>query len=793
MHSLSPLFRPHVIAVLGASDRYGSTGRTVFGQLHALHAAEQIIPINTIHKTIGGMKAYASLTELTEELVADTAVVILSADKLPNIVREASKNAVKNIIIINDLEQATPHIRSKLDKASELAEKANIRLLAVTTSGMEGLFSRNPNASCAYIGQSAGIADCMLSYAKSRGMAFSRFITLNPQQNDTVSTGQVLDFIATEAGTDAVLVHISTLDNTRELLSALTAASRRKPVFVLNTLPEGEQENLFNQALERNKIFTVQTLSEFLTVARLLHTGVAVNGRRIGIISNTPQISALSLKALPQMGLELAHTSASTTRTLSKILPHKLPSTNPLYVSADTAPSVFQTATELFLQDDQMDAVCLIYAGSNTTESRRTAQMVGALQASYPRKPLFMAWLGSADNEETRTLLNENKNLHFRQPELALDAFVQLNRYRDYRNTRHYTTSFYDYRNAANIAETVRGLLNESNENNYEKSSTSTLVQALDTALGGLQRHLRSNRTIANELTDKIFSAFKIKLCPQNTQTQCTLTWDNVSAFGQVLTLAVGEQSAQMLPPITPNVVAKALHHLNLPPAVWQGWLLETADVLCRLPEIATFQIALHHESKTGLCGHSPKIQLAPENTLGNAKNVFTPYPFEAEEFVLIKNGKLFLRPIRPEDADLVKQHVALMSDESREMRFISKSKELPPALLAHLTSVDYSREFAILLHDEQLRPLAMANYTADEFGESCEFGISLLDEVHGRGVGVRLMERLIARAKLQKFKIMRAEILSNNHAMQKLALKLGFTLSKHPNDPSMVEASLDL
>lgn len=263
MHSLSPLFRPHVIAVLGASDRYGSTGRTVFGQLHALQAAEQIIPINTIHKTIGGMKAYASLTELTEELVADTAVVILSADKLPNIVREASKNAVKNIIIINDLEQATPHIRSKLDKASELAEKANIRLLAVTTSGMEGLFSRNPNASCAYIGQSAGIADCMLSYAKSRGMAFSRFITLNPQQNDTVSTGQVLDFIATEAGTDAVLVHISTLDNTRELLSALTAASRRKPVFVLNTLPEGEQENLFNQALERNKIFTVQTLSEF--------------------------------------------------------------------------------------------------------------------------------------------------------------------------------------------------------------------------------------------------------------------------------------------------------------------------------------------------------------------------------------------------------------------------------------------------------------------------------------------------------------------------------------------------
>lgn len=788
MHILSALFHPHVIAVVGASDRYGSLGRAVFGQLLTYQAAPQIIPINSQHKTIGGMKSYASLTELAEEMVADTAVVILSAEKIAAIVRDAAKAAVKNVIVINDLEQMTPQIRAKLERAAETAEKLNIRFLTVTTGGLEGLFRRQAG-SCAYVGQSAGISDCMLNYAQARGMTFSRFITLNPQHNNTVSTGQILDFVAAEEGTDALLVHISTLDNTRELLSALTAISRHQSVFVLNTLPEGEQEQLFNQALERNKIFTVQTLSEFLTVAKLLHTGVGVNGQRLGIISNTPQISALSLKALPRLGLELAHPSAATNRALAKCLTHKLPTTNPLYVSADTAPSVFQTAAELFLQDEQMDAVCLIYAGANTADSRRVAQMVGALQSRYPKKPLLMAWLGSADNEETRQLFNQNKNLHFRQPEHALDACVQLNRYREYRQTRHYTTSFYDYREAAQTAAVLREQLAPPTPatESHEKSNT---LQLLDHALEGLQKHLRPLLPISKDLIEHVFSALRIQTAKVQ-QPQCVLNWAQQAQFGQVLSLQVGEQTVSMLPPLTPNVVANALHDLDLPNVIWQDWLLETADILCRLPEIASLNIALVHEPKRGLCGFDPKIQLTAEPHLH--RNTFAPYPFEYEEIVLIKSGKLFMRPIRPEDADLIKKHVALMSDASREMRFISKSKDLAPALLARLTQVDYAREFALLLHDADLRPLAMANYTADRSGDSCEFGISLLDEVHGRGVGKRLMERLIERAKQQGFQTMRAEILANNHAMQKLALKLGFTLSQHPRDTSMVEASLPL
>jgi len=89
--------------------------------------------------------------------------------------------------------------------------------------------------------------------------------------------------------------------------------------------------------------------------------------------------------------------------------------------------------------------------------------------------------------------------------------------------------------------------------------------------------------------------------------------------------------------------------------------------------------------------------------------------------------------------------------------------------------------------------PLAHANYIADPIPTSCEFGIIIDDKLQGQGIGHQLMTQLIAHAKTPRHTLMRAEILSDNHPMQKLALKLGFTLNKHPHDNGLVEAKLHL
>lgn len=792
-HHLHSLFHPQTIAVIGASDRYGSMGRAVFGHLLAHQSAPHIVPVNVQHKTISGMKAYESVTEAAQEHTIDTVIVVLSADKTGAIVREVAKLNIENIIIINELEQISAPIRSKLERVAEQAKKLGVRVLAMPMSGLYGLFHRQ-DAACAYIGQSAGIADCMLSYAQSRGIAFSRFLTINPQ-NYPISTGQMIDYLLTENGTSAILVHISTLDNARELLSALTAAARIKSVFVLSTLVDEKEENLLKQALERRKIFTVSTLTEFLTVAKLLHTGVGVRGKRISVLSNTPQIAALILKTLPQTGLQLAQNSSTTVKALGKLLPFKPITTNPLYLPADTTPVIFQAAAEWCLQDEQADALCVIYAGTNAADSHRVAQMTGALQQRYPNKPLLLAWLGSADNEEIRKLFNKNKNLHFRQPEHALHALVQLNHYRDHQQQRHETSSFYDYRAAMAAAHILREQLVPPVAPSPAPSKTN--AAHLRNALDELQKHLRPLLPTAVLPTSKtVIAQFLTALKVQNLvskETHLTLQWARQADFGEVLTLFNHHARVQWLPPLTPEFASKILNQLDLPVAIWQDWLLDTVEILSRQPEMDC-ELVLHHDVKRGICCSDAKLNVHFTDEISGSLNVFEPYPFECEESILLKNQqKAFIRPIRHEDADLIRQIVQNMSENSRQMRFMSQSADLPPSLLSRLSRPDYQREFAILVHDEQHRPLAMANYTADNNMQSCEFGINLIDEMQGQGLGVVLMERLIQHARAHHFSQMRAEILASNHPMQKLALKLGFTLSQNPHDASMVNAVLPL
>ncbi|MDK4680885.1 GNAT family N-acetyltransferase [Kingella negevensis] len=767
MNPLHTLFHPQSIAVIGASERYGSAGRNVFSLLTANQCAATITPINPNHKTIGGQKSYSSLSEATNEHTFDVIVIVLAADKVSSIIREANKANIQNIVLINELDPTPSSLKSKLDRAAEQARKANIQLIAVPISGLLGLFKQPENTACAYIGQSSGIADCMDNYTQERGIVFSRFLTLNPHSYP-VSTGKIIDYIAAEPTTTALLVHISKLDNPRELISALAAASRHKPIVLLSTLADREEEALFAQALERVHVLTVSTLTQFFTASKLIHTGIISRGKNLSIISNSPQISTLLLKTVASTELNLAEPSAATTRAISKMLAYKPSEYNPLDLPADTVSGVFQAAVSQYLSDENTDAVAFIYAGTNAAESNQVAQMVSSLQKQN-RKPLLLVWLGRADTEDTRKLFNSRKNLHFKQPEHALHALVQLNWYRQHSQQRHRTGAFHDYHYAHTATEELR-------------------------------KHLRPLLPIAVLPAGKTNSAYFLTglqayyqpdFSKKNNHLQ--LNWEKQEPFGQVLTLRVRNRQVKLLPPVTPEIISKAISQLNLPNIIWQDWLLNCADILSRLPEIHSSALELSHDADKGIVCSNIALNLQDVESFTGSPNIFTPYPTHEQQITLKSGETAWLRPVRPEDASLIQRLAAEQSEQSRYTRFMSKANNIPPALLARLSHPDYQREYALLLHDEEQNPLAHASYTADPDMQSCEFGISIADKLQGQGVGVLLMHKLIERAKEQGFVRIRAEILADNHPMQKLALKLGFVLSKNAEDNGLVDAVLTL
>jgi acetyltransferase len=152
------------------------------------------------------------------------------------------------------------------------------------------------------------------------------------------------------------------------------------------------------------------------------------------------------------------------------------------------------------------------------------------------------------------------------------------------------------------------------------------------------------------------------------------------------------------------------------------------------------------------------------------------------------------LRPLRPENRDLEHAFVSGLSPETRHNRLLGGAVAITREYIERLVNVDYSRDMALaataMLDGETL--IGVARYVLDKNNEAAEFAIVVADAWHGRGIGTRLLAKLIDVARSRGLKRLYGEILATNRPMLELVRKLGFKLLRH-DDATLTRASLDL
>ena len=165
---------------------------------------------------------------------------------------------------------------------------------------------------------------------------------------------------------------------------------------------------------------------------------------------------------------------------------------------------------------------------------------------------------------------------------------------------------------------------------------------------------------------------------------------------------------------------------------------------------------------------------------------------------VTLRDGtRVTIRPIGPQDAQREQAFVRGLSPESRYFRFMTTLRELSPEMLDRFTHPDPVRELALVaLVDEGGAPkqVGVARCAAGAASQGCEFAIVVADAYQGRGLGTRLMQELIARARACGVPRIEGLVLAANHAMLELMQALGFEITTTPEDPRMrrVWKSLD-
>ena len=171
-----------------------------------------------------------------------------------------------------------------------------------------------------------------------------------------------------------------------------------------------------------------------------------------------------------------------------------------------------------------------------------------------------------------------------------------------------------------------------------------------------------------------------------------------------------------------------------------------------------------------------------------------------AESWQVIHGCSISVRPLRRSDLDIESAFVQGLSRETRYNRLLGGAINISRSYIKQLITIDYSRDMAlaaVVMMESTEVLIGVARYVKDtgraHVPERCEFAIVIADAWQGRGIGRLLMGKLIDVARGRGIGEMFGEILATNQGMLMLVKSLGFRLGRHPDDGTIVHATLEL
>ena len=297
----------------------------------------------------------------------------------------------------------------------------------------------------------------------------------------------------------------------------------------------------------------------------------------------------------------------------------------------------------------------------------------------------------------------------------------------------------------------------------------------------------------------------------------------NEEPFGPVIAFGAGGTMIELLndqsmelPPLNQYLAQQLIKRSRIAQTLkeWRGApavneeaiehiLLRVSEMACELPQLLEMDINPIIVDESGAIAVDARIAISNSHSLNNSpvglyKHLaILPYPHQYENIYPLKEGGEYsVRPIHPDDADMLKAFYKTLSAESRYFRFISNSPELPPSMAAKFTLIDYDSEMALValiretefLDDgtwqESDKIIGVSRYSTNPDKASCEFSLVVGDDFGGQGIGSRLMTSIMEVARDKGLSEIDGLVLSKNPGMLKLMRSLGFSVESMVDDP---------
>ncbi len=455
VRNLDALFRPRSVALIGASSRPNSVGRVVADNLLRSGFTGPIMPVNPRHQAIAGILAYPDVASLP--VVPDLAVICTPPATVPGLVAELGKRGVKGAVVIT---AGFKELGSAAGRALEQAilDAARPHLLRIVGPNCVGIISTaaNLNASfahlqplpggVAFVTQSGAMATTVLDWATARNIGFSHIVSLGDMTD--VDFGDMLDYLATDPKTTAILLYIEAITASRKFMSAARAAARLKPVIAIkagrhaaaaraaasHTGALAGVDAVYAAAFRRAGMLRVDDLDEVFDAVATLSARADFRGERLAILTNGGGVGVLATDALIDQGGHLADLSPATIASLDAKLPSTWSHGNPIDIIGDAQADRYASALDTLVAAPEVDAVLVLNCPTAIASGIDAARAVIDITARH-KGSVLTSWLGSAIAAPARQLFSAAGIPSYDTPEKAVRGFMHLVRYRRNQNT----------------------------------------------------------------------------------------------------------------------------------------------------------------------------------------------------------------------------------------------------------------------------------------------------------------------------------------------------------------------
>jgi acetyltransferase len=440
---LDDLFDPASVAVFGASDRLGSVGATVWRNLGAGGYKGALYAVNPSRSAIGDQPVYARAADLPAP--PGLAVVCTPPATVAGIVAELGALGTRAAVVLTAgldaaqkqavLDAARPHLLRILGH--------NCIGLLVPGIGLNASFAHTDAlpGELAFVSQSGALTTALLDWARARGIGFSHFVSLGEHLD--VDFGDLLDYLASDAKTRAILLYVESVQAARKFMSAARSAARNKPVIVVKSgrSQQGQRaaashtgalaasDAVFDAAVRRAGLLRVDTLQDLFLAAETLARLRRVQGEQLVILTNGGGAGVMAADAAAPLGVELTELSVATLAALDAFLPPNWSHGNPVDIIGDAPVERYVRSLQTLQADPDTGAVLMIHAPTAIVPSADIARALLPM-ANKDAPPLIGCWLGDGAVVQARSLFHEAGIASVDTPEEAVRAFAMLLDYR---------------------------------------------------------------------------------------------------------------------------------------------------------------------------------------------------------------------------------------------------------------------------------------------------------------------------------------------------------------------------